>query len=53
MSRRQTSLERAQARYQSIPDEFRYRGDGLEDALESFQRALDSHANEVARSAVA
>ncbi len=52
-NRRQASFERAQARYQTIPDEFRYRGDGLEDALESFQRALDSSANEVARSAVA
>ena len=52
-SRRQTSLEGAQARYRSIPDEFRYQGDGLEDALESFQRAVDSGANEVAQSAVA
>ena len=50
---RQTSLERAQARYQSIPEEFRYHGDGLEDALQSFRRAVDSRANEVARSAVA
>ena len=52
-SRRQASLERARSRYESIPDEFRYQGDGLEDALQSFQRALDSRANEVERSAVA
>ena len=52
-SRRQASFERAQRRYASIPDEFRYRGDGLEDALQSFRRALDSRANEVERSAVA
>ena len=52
-SRRQTSLERAQRRYESIPDEFRYQGDGLEDALQSFRRTVDSRANEVARSAVA
>ncbi|MDE0392418.1 MAG: radical SAM protein [Rhodospirillales bacterium] len=52
-SRGQASLERAQARYASIPDEFRYQGDGLEDALQSFQRAVDSRANELARPAVA
>ena len=50
---RQASFERAQRRYESIPNEFRYRGDGLADALESFRHAVDSRANEVAHSAVA
>ena len=44
--------ETHQARYQSIPDEFRYQGDGLEDALQSVRHAVDSGANEVARSTV-
>ena len=52
-SRRQVSLERAQRRYEAIPGEFRYRGDGLADALETFRHAMESRANEVARSAVA
>ena len=52
-SRGQASFERAQRRYESIPDEFRYQGDGLEDALQSFRRTVDSRAHEVARSAVA
>ena len=53
VSRRQASFDRAQARYESIPDEFRYSGDGLDDALENFRRAVDSPATETARSAVA
>ncbi|MDE0201751.1 MAG: radical SAM protein [Rhodospirillaceae bacterium] len=52
-SRRRASFERAQRRYESIPAEFRYQGDGLEDALESFRRKVDSRATEVARAAVA
>ena len=36
----QTSFERAQQRYESIPDEFRYRGDGLHDALMYFRRLV-------------
>ena len=52
-SRREASLERARTRYEAIPDEFRYRGDGLEDALESFQRAVDARARAAERSAVA
>ena len=52
-SRRQASLERAQRRYEAIPDEFRYQGDGLEDALDSFRRTVDSRATEIARAAVA
>ena len=52
-SRRQASFERAQRRYESIPDEFRYQGDGLEDALQFFRRVVDARANEAARAAVA
>ncbi|MDE0174746.1 MAG: radical SAM protein [Defluviicoccus sp.] len=39
-TRSQTSLERAQSLYRSIPDEFRYQEDGLADALKSFRRAV-------------
>ena len=52
-SRRQASFERARKHYESIPDEFRYPGDGLRDALASFQCALGARTDEVARSAVA
>ena len=38
--RSQTSLERAEALYRSISDEFRYQGDGLADALQSFRRTM-------------
>ena len=47
-SRREASLERAQQRYRTIPDEFRYRGDGLEDALHGFGRAADAPAEAAA-----
>ena len=47
-SRRRASLERARSRHRSIPDEFRYRGDGLDDALESFLRAVDAPAEAAA-----
>ena len=50
-SRRQTSFEGARRRYESIPDEFRYRGDGLDDALQSFRRAVDARAAEPVRAA--
>ena len=52
-SRRQASFERARRHYESLPDEFRYPGDGLHDALMSYQRAVDSSVSEPARSAVA
>ena len=51
-SRRQTSFEGARRRYESIPDEFRYGVDGLDDALQSFRRAVDARADEPVRSAV-
>ncbi len=49
-SRRQASFERARKHYESIPDEFRYQGDGLHDALASFQCAVDRRASAVAHS---
>ena len=49
-SRRRTSFDRARERYESVPDEFRYRGDGLDHALESFRGAVDARADEFARS---
>ena len=52
-SRRQASFDRARRRYQSIPDEFRFEGDGVEDALQSFRRLVDARAHETARPAVA
>ena len=51
-SRRRMSFERARERYESVPDELRYRGDGLDHALESFRRAVDARADEFARSAL-
>ena len=51
-SRRRTSFDRARERYESFPDEFRYRGDGLDHALESFRGAVDARADEFAQSAV-
>ncbi len=39
-TRGQTSLERAQSLYQSISDEFRYQGDGLAEALQSFRQTV-------------
>ena len=50
-SRSQTSLERAQVLYQSISDEFRYQEDGLDDALQSFRRAVAAWADDLPHSA--
>ena len=36
-ARRQELFTRVQARYQSIPDEFRYLGDGIDEDLETFR----------------
>ena len=38
---RQAALSRAQARKKAIPEEFRYAGDGIAEALAAFQLALD------------
>ena len=50
-SRRRESFARAHARYESIPDDFRYLGDGVDEALESFLGAVNAQTNEPARSA--
>ena len=47
-SRRRESFARARARYESIPDDFRYLGDGVEEALQSFFGAVDASTNEPA-----
>ena len=50
-SRGRTSLERAQSLYRSISDEFRYQGDGLADALQSFRRTVAARTGDLAHSA--
>ena len=52
-SRRRESSARAHARYESIPDDFRYLGDGVDEALQSFLGAVHAQTNEPARSASA
>ena len=44
LHRMEDAFRRAQGRYESIPDEFRYDGDGIETALESFRGAVNAHA---------
>ena len=43
--RRQAVLERAQCRHESIPEDFRYHSDGVDEALASFRLAVDTHAD--------
>jgi len=43
-SRREEALRRARERYESIPGEFRYDGDGIEHALASFRSAMNGPA---------
>ena len=49
-SRRQQAFERAHARYESIPDDFRYVGDGVDEALQSFLGAVNAQTSEPAHS---
>ena len=42
---RQAALNRADARRRAIPEEFRYAGDGIAEALAAFERALDPKAH--------
>lgn len=49
--RRQESLERVQSRCEAIPKEFRYAGDGVEDALESFRSAVHALSDTRSRAA--
>ena len=44
-NRKQALLTRVRARYESIPDDFRYPGDGVEPALESFQVAVNAQTD--------
>ncbi|WP_428275580.1 B12-binding domain-containing radical SAM protein [Candidatus Palauibacter sp.] len=41
---RQVALDRADARRRAIPEEFRYAGDGISEALAAFELALDPEA---------
>ena len=47
-TRQEALFARAQEHYDSIPDDFRYHSDGIDDALASFRLAVDAHANQIA-----
>ena len=47
-NRRQALFRRVQARYESIPEDFRYNGDGIEHALETFRFAVNAQAQHLA-----
>ena len=47
-NQRQALLTRVQARYESIPDDFRYSEDGIEQALEAFRSAVDAQTEHLA-----
>ena len=47
-NRRRALFRRVQERYQSIPDDFRYNEDGIEDALETFRIAVNTQAEHLA-----
>ena len=49
--RRQELFMRAQARKRLIPKDFRYHGDGIESALESFRVSVNAQADHLTRSA--
>ena len=44
--RQQALFTRTDARYQSIPNDFRYLGDGIEEALESFRTAVNAQVEQ-------
>ena len=48
-NRGRTSLKRAESLYRSISDEFRYQGDGLADALQSFRRTVAARTDGLAQ----
>ena len=52
-SRQEQSFARTHARYESIPDDFRYLGDGVDEALQSFLGAVHAQTNKLERSASA
>ena len=47
-TRKEALLARAQEHYESIPDDFRYHSDGIDDSLASFRLAVDAHADRIA-----
>ena len=47
-TRKEALFARAQEHYDSIPDDFRYHSDGIDDALACFRLAVDAHANQIA-----
>ena len=47
-NQRQALFTRVQARYESIPDDFRYNEDGIEQALENFRFAVNAQAEHLA-----
>ena len=47
-NQRQALLTRVQARYESIPDDFRYNEDGIEQALEDFRSVVDAQTEHLA-----
>ena len=47
-NQREALLTRVQARYESIPDDFRYNEDGIEHALENFRFAVNAQAERLA-----
>jgi len=47
-TRKEALLARAREHYDSIPDDFRYHSDGIDDALASFRLAVDAHADQIA-----
>ena len=49
MDRKQESFTRVQARYNSIPDDFRYKGDGIGAALASFRLAMNGPSGATSR----
>ena len=49
--RKEEIFRRVQGRYESIPEEFRYDGDGIETALESLRGAVHAHAERLDHSA--
>ena len=51
MSHGQASVERARSLYRSIPDEYRYQEDELDDALQSFRRAVAARTGDPAHPA--
>ena len=47
-TRKEALFARAREHYESIPDDFRYHSDGIDDALASFRLAVEAHADQIA-----